>query len=146
MKTLSVRPAWAWSIIRGPKRIENRTWLTSYRGPLLIHASKSRLDIQQCRDLVRDLPPDDALVFGAAIGIVDLVDIVPLADVRNDPFAEGPRCWILENPRPIEPIPMNGRLMLFETPDHLIRIAAGETPAGLDGIFVREPPDVTVPR
>ena len=38
MKILSVRQPWAWLLFNG-KDIENRTWRTSYRGPLLIHAS-----------------------------------------------------------------------------------------------------------
>lgn len=38
---LSVRQPWAWAIISGGKTIENRSWTTPYRGPLLIHAGKA---------------------------------------------------------------------------------------------------------
>lgn len=41
MKTLSVRESWAYYIVAGLKDIENRTWRTDYRGPLLVHASGS---------------------------------------------------------------------------------------------------------
>ena len=40
MKALSVRQPWAWAIVAGWKPIENRTWATDYRGPLLIHAGR----------------------------------------------------------------------------------------------------------
>jgi hypothetical protein len=36
--SLSIRQPWAWLIVQGHKPIENRTWPTTYRGPLLIHA------------------------------------------------------------------------------------------------------------
>ena len=39
MKTLSIRQPFASLICRGIKTIENRSWDTTYRGQLLIHAS-----------------------------------------------------------------------------------------------------------
>jgi len=39
MKTLSIRQPFASLICRGIKTIENRSWDTTYRGKLLIHAS-----------------------------------------------------------------------------------------------------------
>jgi hypothetical protein len=44
MKPLSIRQPWAWAIVAGLKRYENRTWTTPYRRPLLIHAGQSRAD------------------------------------------------------------------------------------------------------
>lgn len=41
MKALSIRQPWAWCIIYAGKDIENRTWATQYRGPVLIHAAKT---------------------------------------------------------------------------------------------------------
>src|SRR5262249_36912287 len=111
MKALTVRQPWAALIISGRKRIENRTWRTSYRGPLLIHAGISRADLGA---LGRADPRDADLDFGALIGVAHLVDVVPLAAVRSWPFAEGPWCWILRNPRPLaRPIPMRGQLFLW---------------------------------
>lgn len=40
MKTLSLTQPWAMLVGIGAKRIETRSWSTSYRGPLAIHASK----------------------------------------------------------------------------------------------------------
>jgi len=39
MKVLSIRNPWAYLIAYGVKNIENRSWNTKYRGPLLIHSS-----------------------------------------------------------------------------------------------------------
>ena len=44
MQLLSVRQPWAWAIARGRKRVENRTWAPSYRGPVAIYASM-RVDL-----------------------------------------------------------------------------------------------------
>lgn len=42
MKALSIRQPWAWAILHGGKRLENRDWAgCAYRGPILIHAAKS---------------------------------------------------------------------------------------------------------
>ena len=41
MKAISIRQPWAWLIVNGYKDVENRTWYTSHRGPLLICASKA---------------------------------------------------------------------------------------------------------
>jgi hypothetical protein len=40
MKALSIRQPWAWLIVNGYKDIENRSWATKFRGPVLIHAAK----------------------------------------------------------------------------------------------------------
>jgi hypothetical protein len=42
MRALTILQPWAEMIARGVKRIENRTWRTSHRGPLTTHAGKSR--------------------------------------------------------------------------------------------------------
>lgn len=111
MRALTVCQPWAWALIHGPKRIENRTWHTSYRGPLLIHAGKSK---EWLIDLLNDgtIVPMDEVVFGAIIGRVDLVACVRETSekVKEDLFAEGPWCWVMENPQPIEPIPARGSL------------------------------------
>ena len=40
MKTLSLTQPWATLVAIGAKQIETRSWNTSYRGPLAIHAAK----------------------------------------------------------------------------------------------------------
>jgi hypothetical protein len=114
MKALSVCQPWAWAIIHGPKRIENRTRPTRHRGPLLIHASKSqRYRGGDYSGLLPDLPPWEELVFGALIGVVDVVDCVPFEEVRDDPFAIGPWCWVLDRPRSFSPVGCKGQVNLF---------------------------------
>lgn len=121
MRALTIRQPWVWAISEGIKRIENRAWTTPYRGDLVIHAGRSRDDMAEGRLLTPEAPPDVSLVFGSAVCVVRLADIVPLAEVEGERFASGPWCWLLEDPRPIEPIPAAGRLRFFDIPDRLIR-------------------------
>ena len=118
MKCLSVRQPWAWALIHGPKRIENRTWPTRYRGPLLIHAGVSRADLGAVRALAREPRPDE-LVFGAVVGVVMLDDCLPAKVAPVTPFTEGPWCWVVSDPIPLAPVPWKGSLGLFEVPDRL---------------------------
>ena len=110
----------------GHKRIENRTWATKYRGPLWIHAGKSRAWLAQGLEFLSDrgivpatTPGADAsgspvLVYGALIGLVELVDCLPPAECGGDPFAFGPWCWVLRDARTLdEPIPCKGAQKLF---------------------------------
>lgn len=119
VKCLSVCQPWAWAIVAGLKRVENRTWRTHYRGPLLIHAGKSR-------KRMIDVLPDgtrvpDGLPFGAVVGVVDLVDCVRFEDVSDDPFAmAGYWCWRVENPRAIEAVAWKGQRNLFEVEEEFI--------------------------
>lgn len=43
MKTLSVRQPWASLLVSGLKDIENRTWVSNYKGRILIHASSTKV-------------------------------------------------------------------------------------------------------
>jgi hypothetical protein len=65
------------------------------------------------------------LVFVAIIGIVDLIDCVPLDKVEGQPCANGRSYWILDIPEPLRrPVPPAGKPGLFEVPDELLRRAA----------------------
>lgn len=124
MKCITVCQPWAWALIYGPKRIEYRTWNTHYRGPLLIHAGRSRS--WMCATLNdRTAVPFDQLVFGAIIGVCDLYACPHQSELPRlhpslvrDPFSY---CWLTRNPRPFaEPIPYTGRLGLYEVPDDIV--------------------------
>jgi hypothetical protein len=122
MKTLTVQQPWAWAIVEGIKRIENRTWVTPYRGPLLIHAGKGRKWIGHplAHDLCPEAPPESELIFGYILGGVEIVDCVPVVQVVDDRFASGPFCWILANPWKLaHPVPLAGKLGLFDYPINL---------------------------
>lgn len=114
MRVLSVKQPWAWGLVFGAKRLESRSWRTLYRGPLAIHASLSRSALGDDNGAF-DLP--DLIDFGSIIGIVDLVDCVPVAKVFGEPFAEGPWCWVTANPRPLaSPFDCRGALGLWSPP------------------------------
>lgn len=102
MKALSIRQPWAWAVMAGKKKVENRDWPTLFRGRLAIHAAKY-LEWVPCWRLPdgTPIPPGNELPLGALLGTVEVVDCVPLEAVQSDPFAGGPWCWILVNPQPI---------------------------------------------
>lgn len=132
MKALVVRQPWAGLIACGEKNIENRTWQTSYRGPLAICAAK-KLDTSpaEARKLFDDFGVKQTGT-GVLVCVVDLLGIVEddgdsfsgdLPDSvtsLNDDWFSGPYGWVLANPRPVKPMPVTGRLGLFEIPDNLV--------------------------
>ena len=128
MKALSLYQPWAEMIIRGQKTVELRTWKVRYRGPLLIHASAVRRPAR-----VRQLGWDpDTLVYGALLGVVNLVNVVPIDaeryealrpyHLREAPYPGSPLfAWYLQHPQPFaRPIPWPGRQGLFSVPDDLL--------------------------
>ena len=102
MKVLSVKSPWGQKIIRNGKDIENRSWYTSYRGPLLIHVSK------------KPESPESGMI----IGIVDLIDCLPPDNIitTGNPWAEtGQYHWVLKNPREFtKKITVPGKLYLWD--------------------------------
>ena len=126
MKCLSVRQPWAWAIIHAGKTVENRCWPTSYRGPLLIHAGKgcTRAEYEvAAKEITRiaglAVPPLEALARGAIIGRATLWDCHDLD--TDDPWAyEGQGWWFLKDPRACVPMPLRGRLGLWDVPDSLV--------------------------
>ena len=98
MKALSVRQPWAAKLIAGSKSVEWRSWPTTYRGTLAIHAS-NKVSGRVCHRGAES-------VRGAIIGTVELVDV----QRRGTRWA-----WIVDSPRRLaEPVPMTGRLGLFD--------------------------------
>lgn len=105
MKALSIHPYFACNIFAGKKTVECRTWTTDYRGDLLICSTAKK-----CKDTIP----------GHALCVVDLVDIVPfekkhLKSALMEPgdFRPGMYAWILDNVRIIRPIPLKGKLSLW---------------------------------
>ena len=97
------------------KRVENRPRKIAHRGPLLIHAGKSRdwMDGSVKRWALRE----SDLRFGAIIAIAELWDCVPWAELppewQEDPHAHGPWCWMLRDVRRLStPIPWGRRTSL----------------------------------
>jgi hypothetical protein len=119
MKALSIRQPWAWLIVHGYKDVENRTWATRYRGPLLVHAGLTldpRADraAELARALGIALPALSELPRGAIVGRVQVTDCVTAYPSR---WFEGPYAFVLTEAEPIEPIPRKGMLGLFTVPE-----------------------------
>ena len=119
MKALTVRQPWAWAIVHAGKTIENRTWATKYRGPLLIHAAKgrpTRAEMTWAAEYIERITGPvgwhSTLTFGDVIGVVDLVDVITTPP--DSPWWMGPVGWVLRNPRPCQPWPLHGQLGLFD--------------------------------
>lgn len=130
MKALTIDALWAWAIIHGPKRVENRSWRTSYRGPLAIHAGRDRSrDAEAFEFLTQqglEIPTGDDLerLRGRVLGTCVLVDCVLREDLKQclfysveagSPFAFGPWCWVLDGVEPLaEPTLAVGRQGLWD--------------------------------
>lgn len=150
MKVLSVRQPWAWMIIRpdlqgedrrsaqltgAMKTIENRSWPTAYRGPLLIHAAKAMTKPEYLAAagyldaLTRSagiapvsLPPMDQLQRGGIVGMACVVDCIAPpsrtvgAHSRSHWHIEGMYGWLLADACSLPFHELKGRLGLFEPP------------------------------
>src|SRR2546426_9620339 len=95
MIALSIRQPWASLIILGHKDIENRSWPTSVRGRVLIHASRALdpagFDCAAKRAI--ELPSD--LQTGGIVGSVEIVDCVSTSE---SPWFFGPFGFVLRSP------------------------------------------------
>lgn len=128
MKALTICQPYAHLIVRGEKRVENREWPTSYRGPLLIHAGKSREWLEDW-DEITFHNAGDPLVFGALVGIATLVDVLHIDRIRRGehdsrhPWLRqhqhtfGTWCWVLSDVRRFhQPLPWKGAQGLWDAP------------------------------
>ncbi len=94
MKVLSLLQPWASLVVLGYKKIETRSFQRSYRGPLLIHASKDKHGYKSIDSgpfkqyfmpaLWGDVPLKERqpLPFGAIIGKVNLICIRDTNSIR----------------------------------------------------------------
>lgn len=114
MKALSLTQPWATLVAIGAKRIETRSWGTSYRGPLAIHAAKGFP--AACRDVVYDplfraalrpyfaavatslCPLDKYLPRGCVLATGHLVAVRLIADSRH--YVPGHGTQMLPPPDP----------------------------------------------
>lgn len=121
---LSIRQPWAWLIVNGHKPVENRDWPTSYLGPVLIHASKTRdlegyaQALQICELLGITLPPLDELPKGGIVGEATLHDCVTECD---SPWFVGEFGFLLRDARPLPFVPFRGRLNFFNVKPEVMK-------------------------
>lgn len=132
MKAITICQPYAELIVRGQKRVENRSWRTHYRGWLAIHAGKSREWLRLGPNGVRDLNYDlhvQNLAFGAVVGVARLVDCLAIEAIdrgdhdrqypwlRDHVHTEGPWCWVLSDVRRLDQrLPWKGKQGFFEVP------------------------------
>jgi hypothetical protein len=109
MKALTVKQPFAWAILYAGKDIENRSWRTHYRGPLIIHAGAAMHAYPLPGRLPRPVPAE--FTMGALLGTVELVDVVENSRSR---WFGGPFGWVPKNPRPFrKPVPCKGYLGIW---------------------------------
>ncbi len=139
MKCLSIKQPWAWLIVTKQlppdmrKDVENRTWATAYRGPLLIHAGKSfdweffywveeakaatvgKMVVEHFGVVFGDTPARSKPTkgeFGGIIGQTSLIDIVDNSPSRW--AAPGQKHWLLAASIELPFRPLKGQLGLFK--------------------------------
>lgn len=124
MKALTVRQPWADAIAQpsrsfiGPKRIENRTRQTHYRGPFLLHAGLSE---DRAAAIPRGAGWPDAR--GAVIAVAEITGC-HRSDGRCCPEwgFDGVWHWELADVQTLlRPVPALGRLGLWTPDDDLVR-------------------------
>jgi hypothetical protein len=130
IKAITVQQPWAWCIAAGVKLVENRTWATSYRGPLAIHAGKTvdtasvamvknmLVELGVISDLETPAPHPHLKATGAVLAIADLTSIcTDSARCYCGPWAAiGPKHWRLKDDVQAfaEPVPARGAQGLWD--------------------------------
>lgn len=114
MKALSIRQPWAWLIVNGHKPVENRTWSTTYRGELLIHAGKEfdapglQSVLAAFPELASRLPAQFDL--GGIVGAATLSECVT---THGSDWFTGPYGFVMRDARPLPFTPWRGELGFF---------------------------------
>jgi hypothetical protein len=139
-RALSIKQPWLAAILSGWKPVENRTWDTSYRGPLLLHAS-ARIDPDGF-DVIRrmDYRPPAKPPVAAILGVAELVDVCDAVWGDRPGFCScgpwamfGQYHWRLATVRTFtNPVPAKGALGLW-APTGDVAAAVGRELANMTG-------------
>ena len=126
MKVLSLIEPWATLIKERKKVIETRSWKTSYRGELYIHASCKKIKKDEHINELLGLIPNVPMGYGNIICKCKLVDCVYMDQEFLDKikkneqeflcgeYSLGRYAWILEDVEVLEePIPAKGHLNIW---------------------------------
>lgn len=105
MRGLSLTQPWATLVAIGAKQWETRSWPTSYRGQIAIHASKGYP--KDCRELEYEEPflgalkggvaAPHALPLGSIIALADITDCQPTAKFKPAHLTEGQRAFVAQS-------------------------------------------------
>lgn len=127
MKALSIHPAYVEQILQGEKTIECRSWDTLYRGDILICSTAKKRK---------------GTISGHALCVVRLDNIVPFAEqhckaacMQSYEFSIGMYAWMLKDIRYIKPIPIKGRLSLWNYTGEIEYLPEDMTPEELEEIW-----------
>lgn len=139
MKALTLYQPWAWSIVAGPKRIENRPWkpwpeiIGKY---IALHAGKTYDDAGADYIRRQGLNPPGKLeiVKGAIVGVARVAGyrhIHMTAGIPEDQrgWFFGPFGWLLEDVRAVAPWPCKGAMALWDAPAEFVRAFEGDEEA-----------------
>lgn len=123
MKAISLWQPWANAMACGAKRIETRSWPTSYVGELAIHAAKKVLDMRGVPFPLGSFPCEP---YGAVVAVVLLYECRPtdgLLDVDHlvskeerawGDYSPGRFAWFTREVKKLrEPLPLRGRQGLW---------------------------------
>ena len=127
MKVLSLIEPWATLIKEGKKTIETRSWKTSYRGELYIHASIKKIKRSDAHTMeLLKLIPNVPMRYGHILCKCRLVDCIYMDQVFLNQIQKncheflcgeyelGRYAWILKDIKPLDvPIPTKGRLNIW---------------------------------
>lgn len=122
MRALTIRQPWAAAIAYADKRVENRVWPTSYRGPVLIHAGKT-ID-QRSGRLVAAVVRGLQMERGAVLAVARITDCHDGSQERTPCSlwaAEGQFHHLLDEVTALPlPIPWRGAQGLWVPPTVLV--------------------------
>lgn len=123
MQALSVRQPWAFALIAGVKDIENRTWASSHRGLLIIHAAKKRdakmeaaviAKVAQVSHVSRDRVEDFYNELVQWNGFIGAVHVHGMLRKSESPWFEGPVGWGVHRAEMFTPVAASGRQGVFQ--------------------------------
>ena len=125
MKVITIKQPFASLIAEGIKEYEFRTWKTKYRGEILIHAGKGidKKAIKKYEKYNLDYPNGCIIAKGDLTDCIKIDEKARVMLKEKNPFVYSnvieDTKWNgygfkIENVRKIEPIPINGKLSLWD--------------------------------
>lgn len=134
LKALSLTQPWAELVVLGEKQWETRSWRTSHRGRIAIHAAKKfprwAIDLAQHNryfvNAIKNKPAALNMPLGFIVGTVKVVaiqstdamlDVLGHKELAFGDYHAERWAWQLANPIMLDdPIPCRGALGLWELP------------------------------
>ena len=126
MKAITIIEPWASMIAHGFKTIETRSWPTSYRGKIAIHAGKGTPKKEWMDNVPEMMEMIDGDVHpGCIVAYADLVDCKLItedlvkeikanhAEYISGFYKPGRYAFVLDNIRPVDPVEVNGKQRLW---------------------------------